>query len=455
MPPTTRFYRYAQYPLLAGAWIALIGLPNFATAHDDDTDHHHEPTNPAETYRPTAVPDRIILTWTGDPSTTQAVTWRTEDNKRRGIAQIAVAEGGPAFTGKTTQLSATSETLKSNLSVARYHTVEFTGLQPRTKYLYRVGDGVNWSEWSQFRTASDRAEPFSFIYFGDAQNDVKSHWSRVVRGAYSDAPKARFMLHAGDLINRANSDGEWGEWFYAAGWLNRSIPSIATPGNHEYAKVGEGEAQTRVLSDHWKPTFAFPTNGPEKWTETVYYLDYQGVRIISLNSNKMEQAQADWLNQVLSDNPHRWSIVTMHHPIYSSKAGRDNPELRALLQPIFDQHRVDLVLQGHDHTYARSRLLAFENVSSGTTVHNKQAGTLYVVSVSGPKMYELGRREFMRRAAEGVQLYQIITVDGDELRYEARTAHGELYDAFSLRKRDGKVNELIDRIPDSEEYRQE
>ena len=38
----------------------------------------------------------------------------------------------------------------------------------------------------------------------------------------------------------------------------------------------------------------------------------------------------------------------------------------------------------------------------------------------------------MRRAAENTQLYQIISIDGDTLRYEARTATGELYDAFRL-----------------------
>ncbi|MFM8215573.1 MAG: fibronectin type III domain-containing protein, partial [Pirellula sp.] len=47
-------------------------------------------------------------------------------------------------------------------------------LQPATKYAYRVGDGVNWSEWFQFRTASTQPEPFSFVYFGDAQNDLRT-----------------------------------------------------------------------------------------------------------------------------------------------------------------------------------------------------------------------------------------------------------------------------------------
>ena len=65
----------------------------------------------------------------------------------------------------------------------------------------------------------------------------------------------------------------------------------------------------------------------------------------------------------------------------------------------------------------------------------------------------------MRRAAENTQLYQIITVDGDELRFEARTATGELYDAFRLNKRPAKstsssTNAEDARTPGREERQQ-
>ncbi len=76
-----------------------------------------------------------------------------------------------------------------------------------------------------------------------------------------------------------------------------------------------------------------------------------------------------------------------------------------------------------------------------------------VVSVSGPKMYNLERRPEMARAAENTQLYQIITIDGDTLRYEARTATGELYDAFRLNKRTGEINQLVDEAPKTPERR--
>jgi len=68
--------------------------------------------------------------------------------------------------------------------------------------------------------------------------------------------------------------------------------------------------------------------------------------------------------------------------------------------------------------------------------------------VSGPKMYKLGKRPFMKRTAEDTQLFQVIEVAGDEIRYEARTARGIVYDAFTLKKREDKANELIERVPE-------
>ncbi|MCA9074661.1 MAG: phytase [Planctomycetaceae bacterium] len=440
---------------------ALIGSSVCVQAHDGD-DPHHAPVKVADevAWRPTANPDRIVLTWVTEPATSQAVTWRTDTSVTRAVAQIAIAEDGPLFVAGAKQHDAGTTPFESDLGTAHYHTINFTGLTPETKYVYRAGDGVNWSEWSHFTTASEQSKPFTFVYFGDAQNDLKSHWSRVVREAFKDAPRASFLLHAGDLINQATRDAEWGEWFYSQGFISRTMPCIAVPGNHEYPRVTDAAtgAETRELTQYWQRTFAFPENGPERAREAVYWMDYQGTRFVAMNSNEDWESQAEWLDGVLADNPNRWTLITFHHPIYSSKAGRDNPVLRDLWQPIFDKYKVDLVLTGHDHTYARSRLMTHQseqNVATGVRKQSEESGTVYVVSVSGPKMYDLGRRPFMRRAAEDTQLYQIITIDGDELRYEARTATGRPYDAFTLKKRDGQANELVDRIPDTPENRRE
>jgi hypothetical protein len=100
-----------------------------------------------------------------------------------------------------------------------------------------------------------------------------------------------------------------------------------------------------------------------------------------------------------------------------------------------------LVLTGHDHTYARSNLV------SGTNMVDK-SGTVYVVSVSGPKMYQVDREDWMARTAARTQLFQVVRIDGNKLRYESRTARGVLYDAFELTKQGaGRANKLVNRIP--------
>jgi hypothetical protein len=501
-----------------------------------------KPTAYAEklAHAPRPLPDRVVLTWTGDPATTQAVTWRTDTSVLRAVAELAIATDTAKDLAPRV-VPAKTQPFRSDLSEAHYHSATFTDLKPDTLYAYRVGDGANWSEWFHFRTASAEARPFTFVYFGDAQNDVKTHWSRVFRESFRDAPRAAFTLHAGDLINRAQRDAEWGEWFGAPAWVHATIPVIATPGNHEHyaegagpenerkwntkdgrtvavnvtvaterdasgkvsvrrvtAKTADGRSGTltldgqdvvtaidegvtaltgftarelvgnqadkrplsdrlanpgvRTVSGHWRPQFSFPEQGaPRGLEETCYYIDYQGARIISLDSNRKQQEQVAWLRNVLKDNPQRWTILTFHHPIFSPANNRDNPDLRAAWKPLFDEFKVDLVLTGHDHTYARSGDISGRggsiNIPAGyNQAYDPAIGTVYVVSVSGPKMYNV-TTDFAVRFGEDTQLYQIIQVGLDEVHYEARTATGRLYDKFTLRKRAGQPNQLIEALP--------
>lgn len=464
--------------------LALACLAASATSGKAHEGHEHAPiaVKPAEMYRPTAMPDRIVLTLNGDPRTSAAVTWRTSVETTKGIAEIAEAEAGPYFSEKSKQIEATSTALKTDINTAHFHTVSFSGLAPNKKYAYRVGDGTNWSEWFHFKTAAAENEPFSFIYFGDAQNNVRSMWSRVIREAYSDAPKAAFMLHAGDLINVANADAAWGEWFGAGAWINAMTPNVAIPGNHEQTKLGDG---SRKLTEHWKPQFEFPTNGPKGLEESCYTIEYHNMLLVGLNSNEQQALQAEWLDKVLAENTSQWVVCTFHHPIFSTGKDRDNKELRALWKPIFDKYKVDLVLQGHDHTYGRTGLevpaalgespeltavtsgaagvsgdaagsssvsgnipQTIANVPTGVQKIDSQTGTVYVVSVSGPKMYNHQKQDFMKRVAEDTQLYQVIHIDDDKLRFEARTAIGDLYDAFELHKQKGAINKLVELEPE-------
>jgi 3',5'-cyclic AMP phosphodiesterase CpdA len=407
----------------------------------------------AEVHKPQVLPDRVNITWKGDTATTQAVTWRTDASVTTPQAQIAVAGDNSDFADHAVTVPAenTSELATYLGYTEKYHSVNFQDLLPETQYLYRVGDGVNWTEWFEFTTASKEAKPFSFIYVGDAQNNILEHWSRVIRNAYSDLPEASFIVHAGDLVNQGDADDQWGEWFKAGGWLNGMVPSIPTPGNHEYSRISQ--ETPAGLTPYWRPTFALPENGPNEavFKENVYYIDYQGMRIVSLDTNLRGEnldKQAAWLDQTLANNSNRWTVLTFHHPIFSSAEGRDNGEVRNKLLPIIQKYNVDLVLQGHDHTYARGQVV---NRQSGQKVVDPDSTTVFVNSVSGPKMYESSSVVWdnngaeVDKAVQNTQLYQLVHVDGDVLRYDARSATGKPFDAFEIRKLPNGKKQMIEK----------
>jgi len=425
--------------------------------HHDHSDHYHNHSHseaiklPEKLLYPSREPDRVILNLTETPETSLAVNWRADTTVRSGFVEFAEATPGPEFRERVTRLTAKKEFLRVKHGdepeiFAHYFSATIENLQPGKRYVYRVGAEDAWSEWHQVRMP-DTEKKVSFLYFGDAQNDLKSMWSRVIREAYRTLPEVDFMLHAGDLINRHDRDVEWGEWFYAGSFIHATVPSVMTPGNHEY---GKGV----ILSPQWRPQFNLPLNGPKGLEETCYVSDYRNLKVVSLDAEQIDESpyylekQATWLDSVLTHNPRKWTAITFHYPVFSTKSNRDNEKLRARFKPIFDKHRVDIVLQGHDHAYGRGMV---NNVPTGYSVSDKTSGTMYVVSVSGPKMYDVSDDAWMDRRARNTQLFQIISIKGDVLSYQAFTADGELYDAFDLEKRKGKPNKLINRIPEVRE----
>jgi phosphodiesterase/alkaline phosphatase D-like protein len=184
-----------------------------------------------------ASPHRIVLTLTADPAHSQAVTWRAAAKAARPRAQIAVASANPSF-GRAAVTTAGKATGVDSAGTTGTYAAVFLGLNPDTAYSYRVGDGDRWSEWNLFHTASEKADPFSFLYFGDAQNNIASLWSQVVRSAVFRNPQARFLVHAGDLVSEGHDERLWDEWTAALGFLASMIPSLPVPGNHDLHRPG-------------------------------------------------------------------------------------------------------------------------------------------------------------------------------------------------------------------------
>lgn len=373
-------------------------------------------------------PDRILMTWTQDPSTSFTVTWRSTGEALKPAGEIALAVSNPSFDDHAEKVSAE---VSGKVEDAVFYKVSFTNLKPGQKYVYRVGGDHHWSEWFLVKTPDLESDNLNFIYLGDGQNRLKSKWSRAIRAAYAHLPKADFMIHAGDLINHAEEDDEWGDFFYSGSFILSQIPFIATVGNHEYVKNKEGKKVR--LSKHWNPQFNFPDNGPEGLEDQTYFIDVHNIRLIVLNTNERLTDQAEWLLNVLKQNTKKWTIVIHHHPIKSVATGRQNEGISEHWQPLFEQYKVDLVLQGHDHAYARG----------GGNKHldnNLDHEPVYVVSVSGPKMYAISENlQWADKVLDNMQLFHLIRVSDEVLEFKTYSLEGEILDEFSLEKSSEKV----------------
>ena len=413
-----------------------------------------------------AAPSRVILTPTATPAVSQSLSWLAgEDAHTTGQVEIGLAAGGDTRTLEATPVGAVNGNAKQHFSAT------VTELTPGTAYRYRVGVPERMSEWFSFTTETPGATDFQFVYYGDAQIGLDTTWPEVVRQAEQQAPRSIGSVHAGDLINTGSNDTEWLNWFAGMERSARSTNVMAAPGNHEYS----GD---KTLAS-WKAHFEYPLNQPstdtigelaaratgdsdvakqyaayfEHWAdfaaETVYYTDYQDVRFITLNatrdttflkpptlpscsgeecpSTKVQalwtEYQAAWLDFVLKHSPSKWNVVTFHQPVYSTSKGRNEPVLREHWVPVFQENDIDLVLMGHDHTYARGFNNADVTGERGITT-----GPVYAVSNSGAKHYDLeseennvwtlnGATQVIR--GERVTTYQVIDVAADSLTYRS------------------------------------
>lgn len=416
--------------------LAALVAPAFAQATGENEPNVQVPAGSAR-YLPDAMPDRIIATPSADASTGFAVNWRTNAQVDAPLLQIALAGDSPDV-GMPREVRATTTAYTLDGRAAHVHRADVDGLQPGTLYMFRVQGQGAWSGWRQLRTAAAAGKPLTLLYFGDSQNKNLSHVGRVMREAMRHAPDALMALHAGDHQSNATVDNEWGEMFEALGDLPSVMLVAPAVGNHEYWEEFEDTPQERrVLGDHWRAGFALPRNGAggAHTRDTTYWFDVQGVRVAVLDGTSAldlssADEQARWLECVLAGNPNPWSIVLIHQPVYSPRGREASNAIKAALQPVIERHGVDLVLQGHDHTYGRR---------SGDG--RGQALPQYVVTVSGPKQYRLSdeARRTMDPTAEDTQLFQVLRIDGQRLRYQARTATGRLYDDFEIvRAADGR-----------------
>lgn len=400
-----------------------MGTVGYAQPHEKQL----PPDQPSIPYKASEMPDRILMSITDSLAQTRTITWRTSK-----VVQTGTLE----WSDKITQIDFYRDANRANARSERfvtytgdtvyYHTATLRMLKPGENYVYRVGEGDMWSEWIDFSMPTDN-DAFRFIYMGDAQNDIRSLWSRVFRKAYAALPTAEFVVHVGDLINHSQNEYEWAEWFHAGGFMFAAKPQLAVRGNHEYVKDENGVKQYSTPS--WRHQFRYPSNGPSSLANGAYFIDIKNCRFVFMDSNDALDVQGHWLEQVLKRNTKKWIIVVCHHPVVSATEGRINSGVMAHWKPLFDKYNVDLVLQGHDHVYARGRIPDAEGNRRGPT---------HVISVAGRKAYAVGNHPWMEVKMGSTQTYQLVEMSHEAIIFKTYALDGQVYDTFRIVKRGGK-----------------
>ncbi len=376
-----------------------------------------------------ATPDQVVLTWSADPRTTQAIQWRTATNIKTGrVRYQKKSEVNPLLDRRPRpkEVRARTERLEEaynlNDPTIHRHTAVLTGLDPATTYVYSVGAGAHWTDLAEFTTAPARTVPFSFVYMGDAQNGL-DRWGSLLKTAHRTRPDAAFYIMAGDLVNRGAERDDWDSLFYNAAGIYDRRQLVPVLGNHEY----QG-GQPRL----YLQLFELPENGPATiGKERAYSFEYSNALFLILDSNLDPAEQAPWIEEQLSRTKAVWKFAVYHHPAFSSAPERDNRKLRETWGPIFDKYHVDMALQGHDHGYLRTYPM-----KGGQRAGSAKEGTIYVVSVSGTKFYKLAERDYTEFGMSNVATYQVldIQISGNRLVYRACDQDGHVRDEFVIEK---------------------
>ncbi|WP_243054767.1 metallophosphoesterase family protein [Pseudomonas sp. BP01] len=433
--------------------LLLAALLCAAQAHAQANDSAAIPRSAGLPYAAGQLADRIVLTPGQNAATQMAISYRTDLAQADAVLELGPALAGPALAAKASPLSGSTQRLDSDNGPANYHQVRLDHLQPDTAYVYRLKGSAGWSEWHQFRTAKATFAPFSFIYLGDTQNDILAIASRTIRQALRSVAHPALVVHAGDLVASRDDlahDDEWGEWNQAGGWSYAAIPQLTAFGNHEYLEtLNPDGSESRSLSPHVTAQFALPRNGAPGVAATSYFSDYQNVRFVVLDGTSALdlgtlQAQTDWLEQTLKSSKAQWNIVVMHQPVYTCARPEDTEPLKAAWQPLLERYKVDLVLQGHDHCYSRLTHAEGRQATRAAQQARQAIGPVYMVSVTGSKMYGLNDRARHQpdRTAEDTQLYQTIAVEQNRLQVRTYSADDQLYDAFDI-TRDAKGRKFL------------
>lgn len=293
------------------------------------------------------------------------------------MSKTTEVNGSNTYSENYKEFTGTSKEYKKIDDVTYYaNKVTITELKENTTYYYQCLVDGKWTSVKKFKTGD--TSNFSFLYVGDpqigaskgqtptesseaqsadiaARNDAFS-WNKTLTAAISEHSDVDFIVSAGDQINNTGDDN--GQEREYAGFLSAdvlsNVPVAPTIGNHD-SKFANYQNHFNVPNAYTEEQNATPAGND-------YYYTYGDVLFIVLNTNNYNCADHEALIKKAGQAaPNaKWKIVTFHHDIYGSgydHSDSDGIVLRTQLTTLLDKYDIDVVLQGHDHTYSRSYML--------------------------------------------------------------------------------------------------
>ena len=266
-------------------------------------------------------------------------------------------------------------------AVTNEHIVQLSGLTANTKYFYSVGSThqtLQADTNNYFKTAPSAGsiQKVRILAMGDMGNNSTNQ--KNVRDAYLNYNGTNYTdiwMLLGDNAYERGTESNYNTNFFNIYQQNLSKNHVLwpSPGNHDYADNAARQADHNIA---YYKIFSLPSNGEAGGvasnTEAYYSYNYGNIHFVSLDSYGWETGntrlydtlgpQVTWLKQDLAANTQQWTIVYFHHPPYT-KGSHDSdtePELinmRQNLVRILERYKVDLVLNGHSHSYERSYLM--------------------------------------------------------------------------------------------------
>ena len=299
----------------------------------------------------------------------------------------------------------------ANPFLGRQFIAELTNLTPNQIHCYEVlSGGQTIVGRTGFRTAptSGPGSVVRFSTLGDLGKN--SAEQRLVLKAMQTV-RSDFVLINGDAAYEVGSALEIETNFFGVYRdMIGKVPFFLATGNHDY--------KTRDAAP-FREAFALFENGEEDGVERWYSFDWGPLHVVVLDTQKIGERQATWLDQDLAKNQLPWVVVTGHKPAYSSGHHGSNSSVRKHFVPVFEKHQVPLVIAGHDHNYERTKTIN---------------GVTYLVTGAGGRgTRPVGSSDFTGFALQ-VSHFTHVTVEADVMTLRAIDATGGLFDTAVIRK---------------------